>query len=133
LLLIVGAIGGGISYLVACLAGAPSIPSYIGGAAAAFVVVWLACPAGIALQFFFLPEQSGGMARSFVALLMAFAGPIIVAPTIFVFAALAAIAGALLFRGCPPLTAAILIATVFPLIGLVTGIIAGNPEPTQHS
>ncbi len=131
-LLVVGAIGGAISYFVADMAGAGSTGSYIGGAATAFVVVWLTCPAGIAIQFFFLLNESGSMTRSLVSLLMAIVVPIHLAPIILVFATLAAIPGALVFQWCQPLTAAILIATVFPLIGLVTGVMVGNPEPSSH-
>jgi hypothetical protein len=125
--LLVGVVGGAISYFVAYMAGAPSIGSYIGGAVTAFVIVWLTCPAGSALIWFFLPVQSSPLTRSFVSLLMAFVAPTYFAGAVFVFAALSAVAGALLFRWCPPLTAAILIATVFPLVGMFAGAAVGDP------
>ena len=66
---VAGAIGGGVSYLVASAAGAPSIPSYIGGATTAFVVVCLTSPVGSALMWFFQLDQCGSVTRSLVSLL----------------------------------------------------------------
>jgi hypothetical protein len=127
LLLVAGATGGGISYLVARLAGASSIPSSIGGATTAFVIVWLTCPAGSAMMWLWLPVRGSTMNRSLVTILMAFAGPLLHATVVFAVAAVSAIGGAMLFQWFEPLTAAILIAAVAPLVGFIAGTAAGDP------
>jgi hypothetical protein len=126
LVLIVSAIGGGISFLVAYLAGTPSILAYIGGGTMAFVMVWLTSPAGSALICFFEPDRASTLTRSFVAILMAFLGPFWNAEIVFVLAAVSAVGGALLFHWCEPLTGAMLVGTIFPLVGLFAGAAAGD-------
>jgi hypothetical protein len=119
-----GAVCGGLSYGVAYLAGAPSILAYLGGGTAAFFLFCLACPVGSGLGWFFQPANSHAVTRSLVALLVAFVVPFIEAPALLVVAALAAIAGGVLFHFCEAWIAALLIATAFPLAGAVAGALA---------
>ena len=131
-MVVAGLVGGGVSYLVARTFSSSPVAGYVGGGVVAFIIVWVTSPAGIAIHFFFIAKRSGTVTRSLVALLAAFVGPMIQASAIFVFAALAAVAGGLLFHWCERGSASLLVGVLFPLWGLVTGLIVGDPDLSSN-
>lgn len=120
-----GAVGGWVSYLVATSFGKGSTPAIVTGAVVAFFIVCANTPSGLAVTF--LNEQRTGndVADSVGALFVALVMPFFVSPVIIFFGALVAIPGAMVFAWFEPLTAALVMAIVFPFIGLVSGMLAG--------
>ena len=74
--------GGGVSYLVSESSGIATVQSYIAGAIAAFAIVCLTCPTGVAMYFLLLPEKAHPVTRSAGALVAAILAAIFHTPII---------------------------------------------------
>ena len=119
----VGLVCGVISYFAAEPYGVETIGSSVVGGVTASVIVFLCVPAGAAINLLVLAPVESVTLRTVGTLLLIPLGLFLQLHLVASMAILSAIGGVILILSCEPFWASVIAAIVFPILGLVFGII----------